>query len=130
MTTRSTTHALAHLDEVVNAAAVAHNGERPIEQGEGDSFVVTFSRAADALAFAIDVQRTETPLSVRMAIHTGEAERRDDGRWLGPTLNRCARIRALAAGSGSLKPNNHPRTPTLPSKWRSELPLAARGPRG
>ena len=93
--------ALAHLDALIDTAAARHNGERPIEQGEGDSFVVTFARATDALAFAIDVQRglsEPNSLSVRMAIHTGDAERRDDGRWLGPVLNRCARLRALAAG--------------------------------
>jgi predicted ATPase/class 3 adenylate cyclase/DNA-binding CsgD family transcriptional regulator len=90
--------ALAALDATVDDATAARNGERPIEQGEGDSFVVTFPIPSDALAFAIDVQRAGSPLAVRMAVHTGEAERRDDGRWLGTALNRAARIRALAAG--------------------------------
>ena len=90
--------ALAGLDAVVDAAARAHAGERPIEQGEGDSFVVVFARVSDALAFALDVQRSEQPLPLRMAVHTGEVERRPDGRVLGPPLNRCARLRALAAG--------------------------------
>ena len=90
--------ALATLDAVVDAATEAFGGDRPLEQGEGDSFVVTFASASDALAFAIDVQRAGGPLAVRMAVHTGEAERRDDGRWLGVVLNRAARIRALAAG--------------------------------
>ena len=92
--------ALARLDSMIDAACAAHLGERAVEQGEGDSFVVVFAQAADAIAFAIDVQRDlrDGELSVRTAVHTGDAEQRDDGRWLGPTLNRCARLRALAAG--------------------------------
>ena len=90
--------ALAALDAVVNRAAAAHDGVRPIEQGEGDSYVVVFDRVSDALAFAVAVQRAELSLDVRMAVHTGEAEQRDDGRWVGPALNRCARLRALASG--------------------------------
>lgn len=90
--------ALAVLDDVVDAAAQAHGGERPLEQGEGDSFVVTFTDPSSALAFAIDIQRSDIALTLRMAVHSGEAERRRDGRWLGPVLNRAARLRALAAG--------------------------------
>ncbi|MEY2430338.1 MAG: hypothetical protein QOC92_63, partial [Acidimicrobiaceae bacterium] len=91
---------LAALDTIVDNAVAACDGERPVEQGEGDSFVTMFARAADALRFAIDVQRglRDEELDVRMAIHTGDADRRDDGRWLGPALNRCARLRALATG--------------------------------
>ena len=29
----------------------AHGGVRPVEQGEGDSFVVAFARATDAVAW-------------------------------------------------------------------------------
>ena len=43
----------AVIDEVV----AAHGGVRPVEQGEGDSVVAAFTRASDAVAAAVDVQR-------------------------------------------------------------------------
>ena len=39
------TAALARLDRVVSEAVAANDGVRPVEQGEGDSFVVAFGRA-------------------------------------------------------------------------------------
>src|SRR5690242_18603699 len=51
------TAAFAQLDRAVTAAVAAHRGVRPVEQGEGDSFVVAFGRASDAVACALDVQR-------------------------------------------------------------------------
>jgi class 3 adenylate cyclase len=83
-----------------------HNGVRPVEQGEGDSVVGAFSRASDAvatalsaqLAFAAESWPAGADLRVRMAVHTGEAQLRDDGNYVGHTLNRCARIRSIAHG--------------------------------
>jgi predicted ATPase len=77
-----------------------------VEQGEGDSVVGAFARGSDAVAAAVAVQRAflnepwpdGAALRVRMALHTGEAHRRDDGTYDGLTLNRCARLRALAHG--------------------------------
>jgi len=43
--------------ELVDSAIAAHGGVRPVEQGEGDSVVGAFSRASDAVAAALDVQR-------------------------------------------------------------------------
>jgi hypothetical protein len=68
--------------------------------------VGAFARASDALAAATAAQlrlRVEpwpdgTELAVRMAIHTGEAELRDEGNYFGPTVIRCARLRAIGAG--------------------------------
>ena len=37
------TAAVARLDRVVCDIVAAHNGVRPVEQGEGDSFVVAFA---------------------------------------------------------------------------------------
>ena len=45
------------LDELLSDVVAAHDGVRPIEQGEGDSFVIAFARAADAVACALDLQR-------------------------------------------------------------------------
>src|SRR5689334_24317454 len=47
------TAALALLNRTVNEAITAHDGVRPVEQGEGDSFVAAFARASDAVACAL-----------------------------------------------------------------------------
>ncbi len=83
-----------------------HRGVRPVEQGEGDSFVAAFAVAGDAVAFILELQRTLAaadwanvlPLRVRAAVHTGATQLRGVDNYMGPTINRCARIRALAHG--------------------------------
>src|SRR5947208_11312584 len=49
--------ALQAVDKVVVTAVAGHNGVRPVEQGEGDSYVAAFSKASDGLACALDIQR-------------------------------------------------------------------------
>ena len=49
------TAAIARLDRAVSDIIGAHDGVRPVEQGEGDSFVVAFTRASDAVACALAV---------------------------------------------------------------------------
>src|SRR6516165_6300338 len=49
--------AVARLDRAVCEIVAAHGGVRPVEQGEGDSFVVAFTRASDAVACALQLQR-------------------------------------------------------------------------
>jgi class 3 adenylate cyclase len=44
------TAAVARLNEVVCDVIALHGGVRPVEQGEGDSFVAAFPRASDAVA--------------------------------------------------------------------------------
>src|SRR5262245_34784009 len=51
------TAAVAHLDRTLSDVVAAHGGVRPVEQGEGDSFVVAFGRASDAVACALELQR-------------------------------------------------------------------------
>ena len=81
-------------------AVAAHDGVRPVEQGEGDSFVVAFGRASDAVACALDLQRAPlAPIRLRIGLHTGEVRLRDEGNYIGPTINRTARLRDLAHGS-------------------------------
>lgn len=93
------TAALARLNKTVNDAVDAHAGVRPLEQGEGDSFVAAFSRASDAVACALAVQRAPlAPIRLRIGIHTGEIQLRDDANYAGPTINRTARLRDLAHG--------------------------------
>lgn len=98
--------AVARFDVLVSELVGLHGGVRPQEQGEGDSFVAAFPVARDAVAFIVGVQRTlhderwatELPLRVRAAVHTGTAQLRDDDNYMGPAVNRCARIRGLAHG--------------------------------
>src|SRR5438270_951760 len=92
--------ALEGVDEIVVAAVAAHDGVRPVEQGEGDSYVAAFSKASDGLAYAVDVQRqlADGPLQLRVGIHTGEVQLRDEGNYVGPAINRAARLRDAAHG--------------------------------
>jgi predicted ATPase/class 3 adenylate cyclase/DNA-binding CsgD family transcriptional regulator len=93
------TVAVARLDREIGELVAAHRGVRPIEQGEGDSFVVAFTRGSDAVAFALDLQRAPLePIRLRVGIHTGEVQLRDEGNYIGPTINRTARLRDLAHG--------------------------------
>ena len=91
--------AVARLDQALCEAVTAHDGVRPVEQGEGDSFVIAFGRASDAVACALDLQRAPlAPIRLRIGIHTGEVRLRDEGNYIGPTINRTARLRDLAHG--------------------------------
>ena len=79
--------------QILDDAIVAHGGVRPVEQGEGDSVVAAFSRASDAVHAALLAQRSLTAeqwldgvaLKVRMAVHTGEAQLRDEANYCGGT---------------------------------------------
>jgi predicted ATPase/class 3 adenylate cyclase len=88
--------ALAIHDREIAGAVSGHGGRVLKTKGEGDSTVSVFATPADALAAAADAQRA-LELPVRMAVHVGTAEARD-GDYFGPTLNRAARLRAIAHG--------------------------------
>jgi class 3 adenylate cyclase len=97
--------ALQRHDAIVNACVRRQKGHVVKSKGEGDSVFAVFRHVRDAVTAALVVQcalaaerwSTSTPLRVRMAIHTGQIELRD-GDYYGPTVNRCARLRALAKG--------------------------------
>src|SRR5262245_50981913 len=63
--------------ELVEEIAVAGGGVLPVEQGEGDSRLAVFERAAEAVEAALAIQRamTDEPwpegaaLAVRIAVH-------------------------------------------------------------
>src|SRR6201987_344181 len=94
------TAAVARLDRTVCGGLSVHDGVRPVEQGEGDSFVVAFARASDAVACALELQRAPlAPIRLRIGVHTGEVQLRDEGNYAGPTINRTARLRDLARGA-------------------------------
>src|SRR5690349_14727024 len=91
--------AVERLDRTLSDATAAHAGVRPVEQGEGDSFVIAFARAADAVACALALQRAPVaPIKLRIGVHTGDIQMRDEGNYIGPTINRTARLRDLAHG--------------------------------
>lgn len=95
----SMTDAVARLDCMLATLVAYHDGVRPVEQGEGDSFVVAFARATDAVTFALQLQRAPlAPIRLRIGVHTGEVRLRDEGNYIGPTINRTARLRDLAHG--------------------------------
>lgn len=96
---------LSRHDELVGEAVKQHRGWLPMAQGEGDSALAVFRRATDAVACALRLQRAfvsepwseGTRIAIRIALHTGEAEMRDDS-YYGLAVNRCARLRAIAHG--------------------------------
>src|ERR1700678_3251546 len=97
------TTAMARLNQIVSGTIAAHDGVRPVEQGEGDSFVAAFARASDAVAVALEIQCAPlAPIRLRIGVHTGEVQLRDEGNYAGPTINRAARLRDLGHGGQTL----------------------------
>jgi predicted ATPase/class 3 adenylate cyclase/DNA-binding CsgD family transcriptional regulator len=97
------TTAVARMNQLVSTTIAEHNGVRPVEQGEGDSFVAAFARASDAVAAAVELQRAAlAPIRLRIGLHTGEIQLRDEGNYAGPTINRTARLRDLGHGGQTL----------------------------
>ena len=64
------TAAVARLDVSLARIVRAHHGVRPVEQGEGDSFVIAFTRASDAVACALELQGAAlAPIQLRIGPH-------------------------------------------------------------
>lgn len=90
--------------EILSEAIAGNGGVRPVEQGEGDSVVGAFTRPSDAVAAALEAQRVllsedfAVPMRVRIAVHTGQAQLRDEGNYFGQAVIRCARLRSIAHG--------------------------------
>jgi predicted ATPase/class 3 adenylate cyclase len=101
--------ALVRHDHLLESLVEQHRGVVVRPRGEGDSRFAVFPRADDAVAAAASIQYAlhaqpwpaETPLRVRMALHTGEADHRD-GDYYGSDVNRCARLRAAGHGGQTL----------------------------
>jgi predicted ATPase/class 3 adenylate cyclase len=97
--------ALPRHDAIFDEVVARHGGWIVKSKGEGDSVFCIFDQPLPAVRAAVDLQLalaaerwpTSKPISVRMAMHTGEAELRE-GDWYGTTVNRCARLRATAHG--------------------------------
>src|ERR1043166_4793969 len=95
--------ALDRHDALLRATITAHGGA--IFKTVGDQFCAAFAVAPDAVLAALAAQEALLAeewgeigaLRVRMALHTGVAEARE-GDYLGLTLNRVARLLAVAHG--------------------------------
>ena len=95
--------ALSDHDEVIRKVVDAHGGK--VFKHTGDGAMAVFGAASDALGAAADLARRLGEqahpdvgvLKVRVAVHTGDAEERDDD-YFGPALNRTARLLSVANG--------------------------------
>jgi predicted ATPase/class 3 adenylate cyclase len=95
--------ALVRHDALLKEIVAAHGGV--VFKTAGDGLLAAFATAPNALAaayaaqqaFATEPWAVPEPLQIRMALHTGSAEVRD-GNYVGPALNRAARL--LDAGHG------------------------------
>ncbi|MFN2115363.1 MAG: ATP-binding protein [Anaerolineae bacterium] len=99
--------ALVRHDEIIRDA-IEGSGGRPFKY-VGDAVYAVFEDASGAVAAALAAQRgllaedwpSGAPVRVRMAMHTGEAVEIDED-FVGPTLNRCARLVDAAHGGQTL----------------------------
>jgi predicted ATPase/class 3 adenylate cyclase len=88
---------LGEHQRLLRAAFDEHDGREV--HTEGDGFFVAFARASDAIAAAVSAQRAlasqrwpeGVDVRVRMGVHTGEAEVRQDD-YVGLDVHRAARI--------------------------------------
>ena len=95
--------ALASHDALLRTAVEDAGGT--VFKTTGDGLLAAFERPGGAIRGAIAGQHalrahawpTSSPLRVRMAIHAGDAEVRDDD-YFGPALNRVARVLAIGHG--------------------------------
>src|SRR5207248_2149179 len=91
-------------ESIIDSIIGARSGHLLKHRGEGDSTLSAFDRAVEALEAAVAIQdrfarerdHLVLPIALRVALHTGEVEQRDRD-YFGRTLNRAARLRALAA---------------------------------
>jgi predicted ATPase/class 3 adenylate cyclase len=95
--------ALARHDQILRSAIESAGGE--VFKTVGDAFCAAFSEPGDALASALRAQLAlaaepwpqQVTLRVRIGIHSGPCERRDED-YFGPTVNRAARLQSVAHG--------------------------------
>ena len=97
---------LARHDALLRRCIEQHGGH--VVKTTGDGFHAAFLNAPDAIEAAIAAQKAlqaerwpQAAIRVRMALHTGASELRD-GDYYGPTVNRAARLAALAHGGQTL----------------------------
>ncbi len=95
--------AIARQDGLLSAAIEAHDGY--VFATGGDGLAAAFARAGDAIRTAVAAQAAllaerwpeGVSISVRMGLHSGEADERENG-FFGTAVNRAARIMSVAQG--------------------------------
>jgi predicted ATPase/class 3 adenylate cyclase len=100
---KAMTAALRRHDEIIRAVIEDQSGF--VFKTVGDAFCATFATPQAALSATLVAQRqlvserwpTGRPIRVRMALHTGVCEERDND-YFGPAVNRTARLEAIAHG--------------------------------
>ncbi len=99
----SMTRGLRRHDEILRSSIELAGGY--VFKTVGDAFCAAFSTAEAALAAVLSAQRalvgqewpTTQPILVRMGLHTGACEERDND-YFGPAVNRVARLESAAHG--------------------------------
>jgi predicted ATPase/class 3 adenylate cyclase len=94
-------------ERIMRGAIESHGGF--VFKTVGDEFCAAFSRAEDAAAAALEAQRALAAedfsavdgLRVRMSLHTGDCDERERD-YFGPTVNRVARLLAIAHGGQTI----------------------------
>ena len=94
---------LARHHEILHQSVQTHNGY--VYQVVGDSFATAFHSAGDALNAALDAQRllhseswVPAPIKVRMGLHTGFADKHEDGYRGYLTMARVQRVMSCGHG--------------------------------
>ena len=95
--------ALRQHDQILRA--VIDDADGYVFKTVGDAFCAAFGTPQQAVQATLAAQRrlqaeqwtTARPIRVRMALHTGVCEERDDD-YFGPVVNRAARLEAIAHG--------------------------------
>lgn len=89
----------------IRAVIREHGGQELVEAGDG--FLVSFVETTRAVTCAVALQQAlarcewpvvSEPLRIRMGLHAGEVEARENGEYRGIILNRAARVRDTAHG--------------------------------
>jgi predicted ATPase len=92
--------ALARADSALKSAIEAHGGS--LFKKTGDGICAAFPEAGKAVGAALEAQKeivswSSDSLPIRMAVYTGPAQE-SEGDYVGPTLNRTARMLSVAHG--------------------------------
>jgi hypothetical protein len=82
--------------------AVSAHGGRRAEGHPGDGLVAAFESATGAVAAASELLPGPSLAELRLALHTGTARLRDDGRYAGAALRHCESLRDAASGGQAL----------------------------
>lgn len=96
-------HSFTRQETILRTGAAAHGGY--VYKMIGDAFQIAFDTALAALNAAVDAQRALQaeewgeygPLRIRMALHTGVTEERNED-YVGPVLNRLGRLLSVSQG--------------------------------